>query len=162
MYVFVDFDLISDLFLASLGHQQPWYWLCSLNGIITLHKGRLQQTVTSYSRRMTDNIGCLMEYILQERVKLHNLRNIPCHYVKCYFTCRKTVSLSFHILMMTSSNGNYFPRVWTFVRGIHRGPVNSPHKGHRRGAWMFSLICARIHAWVNNREASYCSWVSNN
>ena len=35
----------------------------------------------------------------------------------------------------------YFPRYWPFVRGIHRLPVN-PHKGQRRGALMFSLICA--------------------
>ena len=40
-----------------------------------------------------------------------------------------------------------------FVRGIHRSPVNSPHKGQWRGALMFSLICARINDWVNNREA---------
>ena len=40
-----------------------------------------------------------------------------------------------------------------FVRGIHRSPVNSPHKGQWRGALMFSLICAWINAWVNNREA---------
>ena len=32
-------------------------------------------------------------------------------------------------------------------------PVNSPHKGQWRGALMFSLICARINVWVNNREA---------
>ena len=32
-------------------------------------------------------------------------------------------------------------------------PVNSPHKGQWRGAVMFSLICARINGWVNNREA---------
>ena len=32
-------------------------------------------------------------------------------------------------------------------------PVNSPHKGQWRGALMFSLICAWIHDWVNNREA---------
>ena len=32
-------------------------------------------------------------------------------------------------------------------------PVNSPHKGQWRGALMFSLICARINDWVNNREA---------
>ena len=32
-------------------------------------------------------------------------------------------------------------------------PVNSPHKGQWRGAFMFSLICARINGWVNNREA---------
>ena len=24
---------------------------------------------------------------------------------------------------------NHFPRYWPFVRGIHRSPVNSPHKG---------------------------------
>ena len=31
---------------------------------------------------------------------------------------------------------------WSFV-----------HKGQRRGALMFSLICAWINGWVNNREA---------
>ena len=39
------------------------------------------------------------------------------------------------------------------VRGIHWSPVNSPHKGHWRGALMFSLICAWINKWVNNRAA---------
>ena len=34
--------------------------------------------------------------------------------------------------MMTSSNGNFFPRYWPFVRGIHRSPVNSPHKDQWR------------------------------
>ena len=48
---------------------------------------------------------------------------------------------------------NPFPRYWTFVRGIHRSPVNSPHKGQWRGALMFSLICAWINRWVNNHEA---------
>ena len=47
----------------------------------------------------------------------------------------------------------HFPRYWPFLRGIHRSPVNSPHKGQRRGALMFSLICARINGWVNNGEA---------
>ena len=47
----------------------------------------------------------------------------------------------------------HFPRHWPFVRGIHRSPVNSPHKGQWRGALMFSLICAWINDWVNNREA---------
>ena len=39
------------------------------------------------------------------------------------------------------------------MRGIHQSPVNSPHKGQWRGALMFSLICAWINDWVNNREA---------
>ena len=46
-----------------------------------------------------------------------------------------------------------FPRYWPFVWGIHRSTVNSSHKGRRRRALMFSLICAWIHGWVNNREA---------
>ena len=48
---------------------------------------------------------------------------------------------------------NHFPRYWPFVPGIHRSPVNSPHKGQWRGALMFSLIRAWIKDWVNNREA---------
>ena len=47
----------------------------------------------------------------------------------------------------------HFPRYWPFVRGIHRSPVNSSHKGQRRGALMFSLISAQINGWANNREA---------
>ena len=47
----------------------------------------------------------------------------------------------------------HFPRNWPFVRGIHRSPVNSPHKGQWLGALMFSLICVWINDWVNNREA---------
>ena len=47
----------------------------------------------------------------------------------------------------------HFPRYWPFVQGIHRSPVNSPHKGQWHGALMFSLICAWINGWINNREA---------
>ena len=47
----------------------------------------------------------------------------------------------------------HFPRYWPFVWGIHRSSVNSPHKGQWRGALMFSLICAWINRWVNNRQA---------
>ena len=47
----------------------------------------------------------------------------------------------------------HFPRYRPFVREIHRSPVNSPHKGQRRRALMFSLICDWINSWVKNREA---------
>ena len=46
--------------------------------------------------------------------------------------------------------GNFFSRCWLFVRGVHRSPVNSPHKYQWRGALMLSLICAYS---VNNRGA---------
>ena len=46
----------------------------------------------------------------------------------------------------------HFPRYWPFVQGIHRSPVNSPHKGQWHGALIFSLICVWINDWVNNRR----------
>ena len=51
------------------------------------------------------------------------------------------------------TKGKHFPHYWPFVWGIHRSPVNSPHKGQWRGALMFSLICAWTNSWVNNRDA---------
>ena len=45
-----------------------------------------------------------------------------------------------------------FPIYWPLVRGIHRSPVDSPHKGQWRGALMFSLICTWTNG--NNRDAS--------
>ena len=47
----------------------------------------------------------------------------------------------------------HFPRFWPFVWGIHRSPVNSPHKGQWRGALIFSLISFWINGLVNNRGA---------
>ena len=47
----------------------------------------------------------------------------------------------------------HFTHYWPFVRGIHRLPVNSPHKGQWRGALGFSLIWAWVNRWVHNCEA---------
>ena len=55
--------------------------------------------------------------------------------------------------MMTSSNENIFGVTGPLCGEFAGYRVNSPHKGQRRGALVFSLICARINAWVNNREA---------
>ena len=47
-----------------------------------------------------------------------------------------------------------FSRYWPFVRGIHRWPVNSPHKRPvTRSFDFFSLICTWINGWINNGEA---------
>ena len=46
-----------------------------------------------------------------------------------------------------------FSTLLDLCAGIHRSPVNSPHKGQWRGALMHSLICTWINGWVNNREA---------
>ena len=47
----------------------------------------------------------------------------------------------------------HFPRYWSFVRGIHRSPVNSPHKSQWREALMFLWSAPWINGWVNNRGA---------
>ena len=56
---------------------------------------------------------------------------------------------------LTSNDTPQYPVMLfrTFVWGIQRSLVNSPHKGQWRGALMFSLICTWINRWVNNREA---------
>ena len=45
----------------------------------------------------------------------------------------------------------HFPRYWPFVRGTHRSPVNSSHKGQWHRALIFSLLCVWRNGWVNNR-----------
>ena len=58
-----------------------------------------------------------------------------------------------YIGMMTSPNGNIF-RVTGHLCWEFTGPRwISRSKGQWRSALMFSLICARINGWVNNREA---------
>ena len=47
----------------------------------------------------------------------------------------------------------HFPRYWAFVRGIHRSPMNSPHKGQWRRDLVISLICPWINGYENKREA---------
>ena len=69
----------------------------------------------------------------------HNMSSLICY---TYYTCHDDVI-----------KWRHFPRYWPFVRGIHRSPVNSPHKGQWRGALMLSLMYAKLNVWVNTREA---------
>ena len=47
----------------------------------------------------------------------------------------------------------HFLCYWPFVRGIHRSPVISPHKGQWHGALIFLWSAPWINNWVNNWEA---------
>ena len=75
---------------------------------------------------------------------------LSCFYV---YTYRKVLRVKHTVVHDDVIKWKHFPRYSPFVRGIHRSPVNSPHKGQWRGALMFSLICAWIYGWVNNRAA---------
>ena len=76
---------------------------------------------------------------------------------QCNLTGASVALLSNHLCKVQSHNDvikwKHFPRYWPFVRGIHRPPVNSSHKGQWCGALMLSLICAQINGRVNNGEA---------
>ena len=62
-----------------------------------------------------------------------------CYYITCLW-CVSCVN------MMTSSNGNIF-RVTGLLWGEFTG-----HKGHWRGALMFSLICVWTNSWAPNGD----------
>ena len=49
----------------------------------------------------------------------------------------------------------HFPHYWPFVWGIHRSPVDSPHKGQWCRALMFSLIYAWTNSWGNNWDRCF-------
>ena len=82
----------------------------------------------------------------------HQFLVVIVHLPWCPSHCRLAITTKV-VLHDDVMKWKHFPRYWPFVRGIHRSPVNSPHKGQWRGALMFSLICVWINGWVNNREA---------
>ena len=47
----------------------------------------------------------------------------------------------------------YFPCYLALVRGVHRRPVDSPHKGQWCAPLMLALICAWTNAWTIIRYA---------
>ena len=75
------------------------------------------------------------------------------HFVMKCFGYSHIQTCSLHLYHDDVIKWTHFPRYWTFVLGIHRSSVSSPHKGQWRGALMFSLIYAWMNCWVNNGEA---------
>ena len=74
-------------------------------------------------------------------------------YTGCW-QCRVRYWLSGPLLAHDAAiKWKHFPRNWSFVRGIHRWPVDSPHRGQWRGALMFSSISVSTNGWVNNLDA---------
>ena len=59
--------------------------------------------------------------------------------------CFNTFEAAFHDDII---KWKHFPYSWPFVRGIHRWPMDSGHKGQWRRGLMFSLICAWINGWA--------------
>ena len=82
--------------------------------------------------------------------------NLPCHASFVSYNDRMIYKRRCHNLTISIRYRHDDVIKWKhlppFVRGIHRSPVNSPHQGQWRRALIFSVSCARINGWVNNRE----------
>ena len=107
----------------------PWFFY----GVVLLKQSQGRTKLAHWCIAMVGNVTAISFYIVTTRQPLQQRTLDPDH--------------------DDVIKWKHFPRYWPFVRGIHRSPVNSPHKGQWRGALMFSLMCARINSWVNNREA---------
>ena len=127
------------------GHQQPWYLLCWTKLILSSHiKGYL-------TCRCGSNIkSIIMKLIIQNSSLALALEWLGGEWHSTLLMIIQHVFRQWHDDII---KWKIFSRNWPFVQGIHRSPVNSPHKGQWRGALMFSLICVWINDWVNNREA---------
>ena len=88
------------------------------------------------------------------RKNINKMRSRNGHYISCL----KMQNWTMHYDVI---KWKLFSRYWTFLQGIHRSPIHSPHKGQWRRALMFSLICVWTYSWVKNRDAGdlrrYCS-----
>ena len=92
----------------------------------------------------------LSTHLVLESSEISSVHSTPysCqHFVKCCICDCQTIFYD-DVLKW-----KHFLRYWLFVRGIHRLSLNSPRKGQWHRALMFSLICAWINGWVNNRES---------
>ena len=116
----------------------------------------------THPRRQCRSINAvqLMSFVVLTNVK-YCITHLICHFassdlahsklcVSYVMLCVMPQTILFHDDVI---KWKHFPRYWPFVRGVHRSPVNSPHKGQWRDAFMFSLIYARLNGWVNTGEA---------
>ena len=154
----IRWDMIPGSFEA-LG--EIWYDNCAYSSIWNMHKGLDKQTICGRKRYICQQIKqiCINVWtrfaipnknIIRHRAHTINRVSWPSpkqwlmmihgeYWSMCIPVCDHTCVFVLHDDVI---KWKHFPRYWPFVRGIHRSPVNSPHKGQWRGALMFYLICA--------------------
>ena len=129
------FTVISDAYRSSMPNESTFtkYWLSQLIS-------KLPELWNPLSKAVPGVVGII-------NATVYNTKSIvtgPDYGKVCQLLTLQFSNISGAPMM--TSNGN-------IARGIHRSPVNSPHKGQWRGALMFSLICVWINGRVNNGEA---------
>ena len=118
----------------------PWYRMIPIRLIISTHS------------------MCLWQYYSVDVSLPFSIRpsvTSLCTYIQTFAGYRDNIALYLYTHWHDDViKYNHFPRYWPFVRGIHRSPVNSPHKGQWRGALIFSFICA----WINHLSKQSWGW----
>ena len=120
-----------------LFHSKKCFWKCHLRiaGIL------------SRERWVERNPCCLVVQEQHDEISRSDIYIRAIHWYHQY--CQ------FSILRQCKHNAwkwKPFARYWPFVREIRRSPVNSPHKGQRRKALIFSLVCAWTNDWADYRR----------
>ena len=137
-------------------HSQKSIWIMSsakyhliyINNLLTWRAGWLQVLAVPHAYCLYTGIpvtpsGNRQTHVRRrEKKTLYTLSLFKEHFV-CGFRFIPRHSTSLHDDVI---KWKHFPRYWPPVKGIHRWPVNSHHKGQWRGTLMFSLTCA----WTNN------------
>ena len=139
-----------------LRHSVTLMYVCSFLLMVRLGciKRHTVMCIAPENYNWNNNIRYEMPKSVCMLVRLSNYASTP--YIQLIINpCPVWDSYKFHFILNHDDviKWKHFPRNWPFVRGIHRSPMNSPHKGQWRGAFMFSLICVWINDWENNREA---------
>ena len=135
-----------------------------IQDILAAIKENINSVIDRFPSQMASNtesvhVSCLhgdaKQNVVPRNIKLHAsiTKSLEGVFLCCVFFARVALLYKIGRFHDDVIKWKQFPRYWPFVRGIHRSPVNSPHKGQWRGSLMFSLICAQINGWVNNREA---------
>ena len=145
-----------------------WSVTTMIDGLLICHRGALVAWKYHgwwWSYGAVPNIICLfgkktlvgwLHWRQITRIPIRKLHEAVCSWYYPFWlilaTCGQRSEAAFHNDDVIK--WKHFPRYWPFVRGIHRSPVNSPHKDQWRGALVFFFfICVWINGWVNNREA---------
>ena len=137
--------------------REVWGHLCYCFRLLLLYTVADDATV-DYQHKIRLNWQHTTTTFMYMKMHIYKHIHAPAHVSFFYMYSMSTINVCIcHIPLWTAwwrhqSNGN-FSVLLALCAGIHRSPVNSPLKGLWRGALMFSLICAWINGWVNNREA---------
>ena len=124
-----------------------WVWILQFQNNSNIYQGPMNQNYRRYLGKCRSRwrVECTWLIVLHVWPLGYpiTVRHVRWLTAVCHLRCRHDDAIKW----------KHFPRYWPFARGIHRSPVNSPHKGQWRGGLMFSLIYAWINDWVNNHEA---------